>query len=50
LQSKYYRDLTGCYTSANTSEQFVPRLFYARILLFTAAFGHFLLLHILQKQ
>jgi hypothetical protein len=29
------------YSPANTSEQFVPRLFYARILLFTAVFGHF---------
>lgn len=29
------------YSPANTSEQFVPRLFYARILLFTAALGHF---------
>ena len=27
----------------------VPRLFYARIPLFTAAFGHFLLLHILKN-
>ena len=29
------------YSPANTSEQFVPRLFYARIPLFTVAFGHF---------
>ena len=29
------------YSPANTSEQIVPRLFYARIPLFTAAFGHF---------
>ena len=33
--------------AAITSEQW---LFYARLLLFTAAFGHFLLLHILQKH
>ena len=29
------------YSPANTSEQIVPRLFYARILLFTAVFRHF---------
>ena len=33
--------------AAITSEQW---LFYARLLLFTAAFGHFPLLHILQKH
>ena len=41
MRSKYYRDLTGWYNLPITRNICVPRLFYARILLFTAVFGHF---------
>ena len=41
MQSKYDRDLTGWYNLPLPRNIGVPRLFYARILLFTAVFGHF---------
>ena len=41
MQSKYDRDLTGWYNLPLPRNICVPRLFYARILLFMAVFRHF---------
>ena len=41
MRSKYDRDLTGWYNLPSPRNIRVPRLFYARILLFIAVFRHF---------